>query len=101
MEATPRSTSPAPEVWTVEDCARRAQVHPKTVLRAIRAGRLRAARLGERGAYRIRPEDFWAWFDGSVIGEEQAPLPGVEWTERSRRRGAGRLVVHEGMGRTA
>ena len=43
------------------DVARRAQISTKTVLRAIKSGRLRASRLGEHGAYRIRESDYDAW----------------------------------------
>ena len=42
---------------TPSDVAERCQVSTKTVLRAIHRGRLRASRLGEHGAYRIREVD--------------------------------------------
>ena len=40
---------------TVEQAAERLKLHPKTVLRMIRDGRLKAARIGK--AYRIAAED--------------------------------------------
>ena len=52
---------------TVGDVAEMCQVHRKTVTRAIQAGRLRAARLGARGAYRLRPDDVERWFVESTV----------------------------------
>ena len=43
------------ELHTVEQAADRLKLHPKTVLRMIREGRLKAARLGK--AYRIAGAD--------------------------------------------
>ena len=42
-------------LYTVEQAAERLKLHPKTVLRMIRDGRLKAARIGK--AYRIAAED--------------------------------------------
>ena len=55
------------KLLTPKDIAARCQIHPKTVLRAIRAGRLRASQLGERAAYRVREEDFQAWLAATVV----------------------------------
>jgi excisionase family DNA binding protein len=46
------------EVYTVEHAAERLKLHPKTVLRFIRDGRLRATRLGK--SYRILRSDLEA-----------------------------------------
>jgi excisionase family DNA binding protein len=82
------------------DVAQRAQISTKTVLRAIKAGRLRASRLGEHGAYRIRAEDYDAWIEGSVVepevGERADPVPA-----RALPPGVGRLIVTPEMGRPA
>lgn len=43
------------EVYTVEQSAERLKLHPKTVLRFIREGRLRAAKVGR--SYRILRSD--------------------------------------------
>jgi excisionase family DNA binding protein len=43
------------QLYTVEQAAERLKLHPKTVLRMIREGRLKAARLGK--AYRISGDD--------------------------------------------
>jgi excisionase family DNA binding protein len=43
------------QLYTVEQAAERLKLHPKTVLRMIREGRLKAARLGK--AYRIAGDD--------------------------------------------
>ena len=42
-------------LYTVEQAAERLKLHPKTVLRMIRDGRLKAARIGK--AYRIAADD--------------------------------------------
>jgi excisionase family DNA binding protein len=47
------------EVYTVEQFAERLKLHPKTVLRFIRDGRLRAVKLGK--SYRILRSDFDAF----------------------------------------
>jgi len=52
---------------TPADAAERCRLSVKTVLRAIRAGRLRASRLGARGALRIRESDVDAWIEESVV----------------------------------
>ena len=67
---------------TVGDVAEMCQVHRKTVMRAIRSGRLRAARLGARGAYRLRPDDVDQWVADSVVqpvavASPRAQRPGV------------------------
>ena len=46
---------------TPSDVADLCQISSKTVLRAIHRGRLRASRLGEQGAYRMREADVEAW----------------------------------------
>jgi excisionase family DNA binding protein len=56
MARDPRDTSP--ELCTVEFAASRLKLHPKTVLRFIRDGRLRATRLGK--SYRILRADLEA-----------------------------------------
>lgn len=82
------------------DVAKRCQVNTKTVLRAIHAGRLRASRLGESGALRVRPEDMEAWIDATVVEpparSEAPPLRVV-----GRASSVGRLVVTPEMGRPA
>jgi excisionase family DNA binding protein len=59
---------------TVGDVAEMCQVHRKTVTRAIQSGRLRAARLGARGAYRLRPDEVDRWLADSVV-EPVAVVP--------------------------
>lgn len=82
---------------TVGDVAQLCQVHCKTVTRAIQAGRLRAVRLGRRGAYRIRPEDLDQWIADSAIGP---PAPMTATPDISLRRPArGRLVLDVRDGR--
>jgi excisionase family DNA binding protein len=47
------------EVYTVEQFAERLKLHPKTVLRFIREGRVRAVKVGK--SYRILRSDFDAF----------------------------------------
>lgn len=78
---------------TVRQVAQRCQVHPRTVQRAIRAGRLRAVRIGERGAYRIPAKAADVWLQRSTIEPTRAPdldfAPGRSQTGSS----AGRLTL--------
>jgi excisionase family DNA binding protein len=79
------SDAPLDTLLMPSDVARRCQISSKTVLRAIRSGRLRASRLGARGAYRIRPADVGAWLNDSSVqpvgrpaeGRDAAPSPGA------------------------
>jgi len=50
-------------VFDVEEVARILGLHPKTVLRHIRSGRLPAAKAG--GQWRVREEDLGAFLSGS------------------------------------
>jgi len=84
---------------TPSDVAERCQVSTKTVLRAIHRGRLRASRLGEQGAYRMREADVDQWIEACVLEIQPArrpaalpePLPGSTVT--------GRLALTPEMGR--
>src|SRR5688500_18778186 len=55
------------QLRTPADVAKRCQISAKTVLRAIHAGRLRASRLGEGGAYRMSDVDVDMWIEQSVV----------------------------------
>ncbi|MCA8433913.1 helix-turn-helix domain-containing protein [Burkholderia seminalis] len=56
---------------TVEDTAARLRVHPKTVLRFIRDGKLRATRVGR--AYRILDTDLAAFAPAAPAAPAAAP----------------------------
>lgn len=58
------------ELSTVEEAAERLKLHPKTVLRFIREGRLKATRVGR--AYRISRADLDAFAGVPVRSEPQA-----------------------------
>jgi len=60
------------DLFTVERVASRLDVHPKTVLRFIRDGRLRATRIGK--AYRILRSDLES-FAGVTTGAAAARQP--------------------------
>ena len=59
------------EVYTVEQAADRLKLHPKTVLRMIREGRLKAVRLGK--AYRISGADLNAAMGVARTEAREAP----------------------------
>ena len=90
---------------TPPEIAEQCRVSVRTVLRAIRAGRLRASRLGTRGSYRVRAADVEAWLAGTVVEpphREAAPIrhePVERPTLRPVQAGSGRLQVTESMGR--
>ncbi|MGB2694955.1 MAG: helix-turn-helix domain-containing protein [Dehalococcoidia bacterium] len=79
-----------------EDVATICDVHEKTVYRAIKAGKLRAAQLGARGTIRITPEDIDNWVSGSVVKPSEAALAEVVDITSRRKKAApkdGRLRV--------
>jgi excisionase family DNA binding protein len=93
-------------LFTVEQVATLCQVSVKTVYRAIWQGRLRACRLGEGAAYRVRFEDIVAWLDLSASrtrSRDDTPRTASPTTGRRRRRGTkeakseGRLFIPEEM----
>ena len=63
-----RAAVPPDELCTVDAAAERLALHPKTVLRHIREGRLRATKVGK--AYRIRRADLDAF---AGIPPDEAP----------------------------
>src|SRR2546421_4531169 len=87
--------TPPTELLTPADVALRCQVSTKTVLRAIHRGRLRASRLGEQGAYRMRADDVDAWIESSVIEIPPQPRTALPRIEPA----AGRLFLTPDMGR--
>jgi excisionase family DNA binding protein len=64
----------AEELRTVDEAARLLKLHPKTVLRFIRGGRLPATRVGK--AYRIRRADLDAL---AGLPTPPAPTPADAW----------------------
>jgi excisionase family DNA binding protein len=90
----------ADRLLTPTDVAERCQVSTKTVLRAIHRGRLRASRLGEQGAYRIRAVDVEEWIEASVLTVRQVrPAAVPPQLPASTAPSAGRLVLSPDMGR--
>ena len=53
---------------TVEEAAGRARCGPKLIYREVRAGRLRAARIGGRRELRLKPE----WIDEWLLRSAEA-----------------------------
>ncbi|HEX8157850.1 MAG TPA: helix-turn-helix domain-containing protein [Solirubrobacteraceae bacterium] len=78
---------------TPAEVAAHCRVSTKTVLRAIRSGALRAARLGTRGAYRVEPAAVDAWIaacqEFRVGSETTSPTPSTRTTASPRRTAAG------------
>ena len=88
---------PSP-LLTAGDVAELCQVSAKTVMRAIRSGDLRAARLGKRGAFRIAPEDVDAWLDSNSITPSHAAADfRAASSSKGRVSGHGRLVITDDM----
>ena len=52
------------EWFTVEQIARRLQVHPDTVRRWLRDGRLRGRNFGGKTGYRVRASELEAFLEG-------------------------------------
>lgn len=57
----------AEPLLTPNDVADLCKISPRTVMRAIWSGRLAAARLGKRGAFRIAADDVDAWIAASRL----------------------------------
>jgi excisionase family DNA binding protein len=57
---------------TLREAAERARVHPATLRREARAGRLRHARVAGRKLLRFRPEWIDGWLTGRAEPAEQA-----------------------------
>jgi excisionase family DNA binding protein len=67
-------TDEGEQLLTVDQVARRLQLHPATVRRWIKAGRLRGISLGsDRAGWRIRRSEV----EALLAGEHQPELPGV------------------------
>jgi excisionase family DNA binding protein len=64
------------EVYTVEQFAERLKLHPKTVLRFIRDGRLRAVKVGK--SYRILRTEMEAMTGRSAVEEFSALHSGLQ-----------------------
>jgi excisionase family DNA binding protein len=100
-EYGPGKGSAVAELLTPADVAALCKVSVKTVLRAIRSGRLRASRLGSRHAYRIRAADIDPWLASTTVRAAPtterviAELPTIH---RSATR-SNRLTLTEEMGR--
>jgi excisionase family DNA binding protein len=63
-------------IWLdVRQAAARAQTGPKPIYRAVKAGHLRAARIGGRRELRFRAEWLDAWLEASSTPVE-LPRPG-------------------------
>ena len=63
----------ADERWfTVAQIAQRLQVHPETVRRWLREGRLRGRNFGGKGGYRVRERDLEAFLAEEPNGSKIA-----------------------------
>ena len=58
--------------WRIREAAQYARCGPKVIYNAVRAGRLRAVRLGGRRELRIRRDWVDAWLERSEVTGEEA-----------------------------
>lgn len=86
------------ELLTPKEVALACRVSEKTVYRAIATEELRAARLGDRGAYRIRPEWVEDWVENRA-GKRAPPARRAAPPRARGHRSKGSLVVMPEMGR--
>ena len=89
---------------TPAEIAEQCQLSTKTVIRAIRSGRLRACRLGTRGGYRVARADLDAWIAANVVEPRMHPVPAPPTSLQVAVPASvpvGRLVVSPEMGRRA
>jgi excisionase family DNA binding protein len=92
------------QLLTPVEVAEQCRLSTKTVLRAIHSGRLRASRLGERAAFRVRPADVEAWIEACVVPPPaiapESPTPAAALQAATLADiEAGRLVLTPEMGR--
>src|SRR4051794_23427755 len=84
---------------TPQDIADRCQISATTALRAIRAGRLRAGRLGTRGGFRIHPAAAEARITSSIVAPSRAPPRPAPLVDPAPAPTPGELKLPPGMGR--
>ena len=95
------------QLLTPGEVAELCQLSTKTVLRAIHGGRLRASRLGERAAFRVRLADVEAWIEASVVpmpppaSALNSPAPPAPLRAPVTDIETGRLVLTPEMGRSS
>ena len=95
------------QLLTPGEVAELCQLSTKTVLRAIHAGRLRASRLGERAAFRVRLADVEAWIEASVVPSPRpasalkSPAPAAPMRTPVTDIETGRLILTPEMGRSS
>lgn len=94
----PREMNAQVRFLTPEDVAEMVELSVKSVTRAIAAGDLEASQLTRRGGWRIRPAAVERWMEArsnARVRRKMRPAAAIA------RGGRGRLVVTEGMGRSA
>ncbi len=73
MNPEPHPATIASPWLTVDQAAARAQLGTKAIYRAVRSGRLRAARVGGRRQLRFRSEWIDAWLEATAIAPASPP----------------------------
>ena len=67
----PTATTTGVLEWlTTDDVVSRLRCGPKQIYRAVKTGKLRAARIGDRGDYRFRPQWVDDWLERSATPVE-------------------------------
>ena len=62
------------ETLRPDELARQLGISVRTVMRAIRAGELRASQLARRGCWRIEPDDVAAWLELRANRPRERPM---------------------------
>lgn len=55
------------QFFTVDEVAEQLRVHPETVRRWLREGRLKGLRISRRGGWRVRPESVSEMLEGMTL----------------------------------
>lgn len=96
-----------PEVMPLDRAASILGVHPRTLLRAVDAGHLRASQITRRGGWIVQAADLRAFLElratrpRALPDSPREPAAPIEHTRRARRRRpeGGRVVVDPSWGR--
>lgn len=90
----PTPEQAGPDLLTLEQVAKRCQVHPRTIRRAIDTGDLEAVALPIRGGLRVEVKSLEDWISKHKGTEPPSPLHGGRRRSAPTRR-SGRLELND------